>query len=217
MRQVLANTVCRALWLLSLIAPAACAHKVVAFSVQPALVCPGERVKVDWDVEGRASLKTDRGDGDSSDVEVPSQGEQEPAVERRTTFTIRALDASPADPPSFASKSVDVALAPVEKGVNATCDAGSRKCRGSFTIGADDQTLTVKTIAGPRVVEGGRARPASICVSHAGMATACLSGDDKVAVAVPAQGAWELETDLPTGYAGPPDPQLRIQLGFGCP
>jgi hypothetical protein len=195
---------------------AGCAHKVVSFSVEPQLVCAGERVKVDWDVEGRASLKSDRGGGDTSEIEVPSQGEQSPVVEKRTTFTIRALDANPADPPSFASKSVDVALAPMEKGTNTTCDPAARKCRGSFVISAEGHAVMVRTLGGPRAVQAGHARPAPICVSH-GSAPICLSGDAKVDVSLPADGTWELETDLPADYAGPPDPQLRIQLGFGCP
>jgi hypothetical protein len=205
------------LWILPLLVPTACAHKVVSFSAEPPLVCAGERVKVEWDVEGRASLRTDRGDGDSTEMEVSSQGEQSPAVEKRTTFTIRALDANTADPPSFASKSVDVASAPIEKGVNAVCDAAARKCRGSFTIRSESQTVMVRTLSGPRMVQAGRAAPATICVSHEGIPPTCLSGDDRVAVAVPAQGPWELETDLPADYAGPPDPQLRVRLGFGCP
>jgi hypothetical protein len=172
---------------------------------------------VEWDVEGRASLKADRGDGDATEMEVPSQGEQAPAVEKRTTFTIRALDANTAAPPAFASQSVDVATAPVEKGTNAVCDAVSRKCRGSFAIRAEGQPVTVRSLSAPRVVQAGNARPATICVSHDGLPPTCVSGDDSVAVAVPAQGLWELATDLPADYAGPPDPQLRIRLGFGCP
>jgi hypothetical protein len=172
---------------------------------------------VAWDVEGRASLKADRGGGDSTETEVPSQGEQAPVVEKRTTFTIRALDANSAAPPSFASQSVDVASAPVDKGANAVCDPTARKCRASFSIRSDGQTVTVRTLASPRMVQAGNVRPATICVSHDGNAPTCLSGDDKVAVAVPAQGIWELVTDLPTDYAGPPDPQLRVRLGFGCP
>jgi len=217
MKRILAKTLCGLLGLFPLLLPASCAHKVVSFSVEPPLVCEGQTVKVDWDVEGRASLKTDRGAGDSKEEEVPSQGERSSVVQNRTTFTIRALDANPANPPSFASKSVDVAQAPVDKGTNATCDTASRKCRGSFALRTTDNTVKVQTIAAPRVVVAGHVQPATICVSHAGLAPACLAADDKLTIAVPADGTWELETDLPDDYAGPPDPQLRIQLGFGCP
>ena len=205
------------LWLPALLLVVSCAHKVVSFSVEPPLVCPGQVVSLKWNVQGRASLRTGQGESDSKDEPVPSQGERSLSVANPTAFTIRALDANPADGQSFATRSVDVVKGPVEKAAASTCDAGSGKCRGSFELVTAGSALRVLAIAAPRIVRAGRVQPGRICVSHAEMASTCISGDDKVDVAVGADGVWTLETDLPATETGAPDPQLRVQLGFGCP
>ncbi len=206
------------LWLSSLVLLASCAHhRVVAFSVEPTLVCPGQAVDVKWNVQGRASLRTDSGGNQGSEEPVSSQGERKVNLGQPTTFTVRALDANPADGQSFAAQSVDVPQAPVFKAANATCDPASGKCTGTFTLATAGSGVQVRTIAAPKIVQGGRVQPGRICVTHAGLAPTCISGDDKADVAVAAGGDWTLQADLPAGEGGAIGPQLRVQLGFGCP
>jgi hypothetical protein len=75
----------------------------------------------------------------------------------------------------------------------------------------------VRTLAVPKIVRAGHLQVGRICVSHAGLPVTCLAADDRVAVAVSADGPWTLETDLPADDPNGPAPQLRLQLGFGCP
>jgi len=196
---------------------ASCAHKVVSFSVEPPVVCSGQPAQVQWSVQGRASLRIDRGAGDANEEEVPSKGERSLVVTQATTFTIRALDANPADGQSFGTKSVAVPQGPVEKAAASACDVASAKCQGTFEIDAGGGGLQVRSLAAPTIVRAGRVQPGRICVSHEGLAPACLAPDGRVDVAVSAQGVWTLETDLSAGEDAMPGPQLRIQLGFGCP
>jgi len=203
---------------LSLAALASCAHhKVVAFAVEPTLICPGQAVEVTWTVQGRASLRADIGSTSGADELVPSQGERKVSLDLPATFTVKALDANPADGQSFASRSVEVPQAPVVKAANATCDAASGKCTGTFTLATTGAGVLVRTIARPSIVWGGHAQTGRICVAHVGLASTCVTGNDTAEVAVAAGGDWTLATDLPAGESGSPGPQLRVELGFGCP
>jgi len=204
-------------WLPLLLLLVSCAHKVVSFSVEPPVVCAGQAVEVKWNVQGRASLRIDGGAGESSEELVPSEGERRLVIAKRTTFTIRALDANPADGQSVGTKAVDVPEGPVEKAATSTCDTTSGKCLGTFDLKSEGSGLQVRRIAGPKIVRAGRVQPGTICVSHQGLAPTCVSGDGIADVVVDAAGTWTLETLLPTGVSAAPGPQLRVQLGFGCP
>jgi hypothetical protein len=203
--------------LLPLLLLASCAHKVVSFSVEPLAVCSGQSVDIRWNVQGRASLRIDRGGGDAAEEAVPSQGERKLTVSKPTTITVRALDANPADAHAQGIQFVDVPQGAVEKGASASCDSSSGKCTGSFDMQITGPGLTVRSLATPMIVRLGHAQPGRICVSHAGLAPTCLSANDKAEVAVAAAGVWTLETELPAGESTTPGPQLRVQLGFGCP
>jgi hypothetical protein len=193
-----------------------CAHGVQAFSVEPPLVCPGQTVVVRWQVQGRASLRAERGSNDWDQEDVPSQGQRSLALATPTTFTLRAVDANPAAGHASAIKQADVAQGPTEKAVASTCDAEAGKCRGTFELAAS-QGLMVRSLAAPKIVRAGHVQGGRICVRHAGLPTTCLAADERVAVAVSAGGPWTLETDLPTDDPNGPAPQLRLQMGFGCP
>lgn len=202
--------------LLPLLAVAACAHEVVAFAVDPPLACPGQTVTIRWQVKGRAALRTERAANDWNEEQVPAQGERRQAVTQRTTFTITAADASPAQGHRFASRTVDMAQGPSVRAAETTCDPGSGKCRGTFELAPGSPALMVRSLSGAKIVAAGQTWPGQVCVSHAGLPATCLGASDSIVVDVAAAGPWTLETDLPAETTHSP-PQLRVQLGFGCP
>src|SRR5579863_1894446 len=116
--------------------PSACGPhpQVTSFNVLPPLVCPGQSAVVKWNVLGRASLRAERGAVDWDEGAVPSEGSRTVVPARTTTFKITALDANPADGSAYGTKLVQIPGPAQNKAVISTCDAASRKCKGSLVL-----------------------------------------------------------------------------------
>jgi hypothetical protein len=125
----------RALWVRLLVGVAAlgCTYQVHVFTVEPALVCPGQPVKVAWQVDGPTSLRAEPKPNGWDDGEVASQGTRTVTPTVPTEFTVAAIKANKAKGNSQATKSVQIAKAGpgAELGSNTTCDA-SGICTGSL-------------------------------------------------------------------------------------
>jgi len=72
-----------------------CSHPVRVFTATPALICPADPVKVDWEVGGDAELTATPPPPDWSGT-TPSKGDRtvHPLVD--TQFTLTSLQANPA-------------------------------------------------------------------------------------------------------------------------
>jgi hypothetical protein len=92
-----------------LLVSSCCPHpQVVAFTVEPPLACPGQRIHVRWDVSGRAVLRAQRGPADWDEEEVLSKGDRTVTSGISTTFHFTAIVANPAVGKSAGNKVVDI-------------------------------------------------------------------------------------------------------------
>jgi hypothetical protein len=202
--------------------PSACGPhpQVTSFNVLPPLVCPGQSAVVNWNVLGRASLRAERGAADWDEGAVPSEGSRTVVPAMTTTFKITALDANPADGASYGTKLVQIPRPAQNKAATSTCDAASRKCKGSFVLDNGGGAMRALTLSAPTRVRGGKEEPAKICVTHDGLPTqTCVPAGGSLAIgpSVAAEGSWTLESELGVGDGLEPPPQLRIHFDFGCP
>jgi hypothetical protein len=192
------------------------AAKVQSFSVDPPMVCPGQTATVQWQVQGRASLRIERGPHDWDEGEVPSTGSRTVSPAASTSFTVRALDADPAAGASFGTKGVQVPSGPDDRENVAACDAATRKCTASFTLQDGGDALQVRSLSTPVVVRSGAASPGAITVTHGGFQALVATGGSTPA-SVPAAGLWTLQVDLGPNDPLTPPPRLQVRLDFGCP
>lgn len=201
--------------LLSLSALVCCAHDaVLAFHVEPPLVCANQTVAITWQVRGRAQLKaTPTPPGWNEDV--PSDGGL-PAVVvgQDMTFTIVAPDANQARGASFASQEAKVTAQTDNRAVQATCDA-SGTCSGILTIDAD-KSVRVKRMANPTWKSGFKVADHTVCVTPPSGTRTCLAPNTSAALDLPANGTWTFDMKLAQDESGDPPPQLRVFFDFGC-
>jgi|GEM_PF-2278996 len=201
--------------LLSLSALACCAHDaVLAFHVEPPLVCANQAVAITWQVRGRAQLKANPSPlGWKEDV--PSVGGlPQVKVAEDTTFTIVAPDANQARGASFASQTAQVTAQTDNRAVQATCDA-SGNCIGTLTIDAD-KSVRVIQIATPAWRSGFKVAEHEVCVTPPAGSRMCLAPKTSAALGVPANGTWTFDMKLAQDESGDPPPQLRVFFDFGC-
>jgi hypothetical protein len=194
---------------------ACCPSKVSSFSVQPPMVCPGQSATVQWDVRGRASLRAERAPNDWDEGEVPSTGSRIVMPSGSTTFTVKALDANPADGASFGTKPLQVPQGAEDRGNNASCDSATRKCTATFSLEDGSGLLKVQSLSAPTVIQGGVSKAAAITVTHGAWHEVVPAGGTTPA-GVAASGAWTLEIDLSPADPLAPPPQLRVRVDFGC-
>jgi hypothetical protein len=190
--------------------------QILAFKVEPSLVCPGEGVHVRWEVRGRASLQATRGPKDWDEGEVPSDGERVVVPSTTTEFKLTALDANPARSMSYANQNVQVAQLSSERAVETTCDPATRKCTGTFTLETGGGALKVRELSAPMLVRSGHQLPAQVCVTHQGLARTCIQPQGNVTLHAVADGPWNIETDLGPGDPVAPPPRLQLSVAFEC-
>jgi hypothetical protein len=186
------------------------------FTVDPPLACPGQIVQVQWRVQGKATLRAERGSADWDEEEVPSSGRRFVAPAVTTTFKITASDVNPAAGPSFGVKTVEIPKLFDERRVVASCDPAIGKCRGEFVLDNAAGALRVRRLSAPLVIQRGHAQAAEVCVTHDGVPGTCVSAGQAIDVDVPANGTWTLEAALAAGMPVTPPPALSIHLDFGC-
>jgi hypothetical protein len=171
---------------------------------------------VEWEVRGRASLRSERGPNDWEEGDVPSTGRRTVTPAASTSFTLRALDAKPAEGAAFAVKPLLVARAAEDRGNVGACDPNTRKCSAMFSLEDGGGSLRVRSLSAPRVVQGGVTKSTALSVSHGGWRAVVPAGGSASAN-VPAQGDWTIEEDLAPGEASTPPPTLKVLVEFGCP
>lgn len=201
--------------LLSLSALACCAHNgVIAFHVDPPLVCANKTVAISWQVRGRAELKAVPPPPNWHE-DIPSEGKL-PAVPiaQDTTFTIVAPDANPADGASYASQTAQVTAQSDNRAAPATCDA-TGVCRGEIEIKADPAVHVVK-LANPTWRSGFKVTEHEVCITPPGAARTCLPPQASALVDLPANGKWMFDMKLADGESPDPPPQLRVFMDFNC-
>jgi len=201
--------------LLSLSALACCAHDaVLAFHVEPPLLCPNQTVAITWKVRGRAQLKANPTPPGWKE-DVPSDGGL-PAVTvgQDTTFTILAPDANQARGSSFASQEARVTAQTDNRAVQAMCDA-SGTCSGTLTIDAD-KSVRVKRMANPTWRSGFKVADHEVCVTPPSGSRTCLAPNTSAALDLPASGVWKFDMKLAQTELGDPPPELRVFFDFGC-
>lgn len=203
------------LLLLSLPALAGCAHDgVVAFHVEPPLVCASKTVGITWQVHGRALLKATPPPPNWNE-QVASEGTlQSVPVTQDTTFMIVAPDANPARGASYASQAAQVTAQSDNRAVQATCD-DSGKCSGSLEIVADS-SVKVNQIANPTWRSRFKVAEHEVCVTPPGGTRTCLAANASAPLGVPASGKWTFDLQLAENESGDPPPQLRVFFDFGC-
>jgi hypothetical protein len=194
--------------------------QVNSFSVKPALACPGQAVVVNWDVKGRATLRTATTPDDQNDANLATVGSKGPKTvtpSSSTWFTITALDADRAKVQWQSMQEVEVPQLPVDKGDTSTCDT-SGKCTVTFTLDNPGKTLQVRHLSEPKLVQSGHVMRTQICLTHAGLAPGtCVDPGATVAIAAPADGDWTLAAQLPAGADPTIPPLLQLHFDFGCP
>ena len=188
-------------------------------------VCPKERVRVRWDVEGDATLGTAKGGPDSkltpqdfATKNVAPKGDELVEVTQSTAFRVTARNANPAKDGAYATQFAEVPVAPIFKGNTSKCDAAG-KCKASFNLEATPSML-VRWVGYPSVQWQGKGTELRICVSRDGILAGCVDPGSIVNLGnVSAGGVWTLEADVPpsTGVTANSVPLLKLQFDFGCP
>jgi hypothetical protein len=190
--------------------------QVVSLAVPP-LACPDQRISIEWEAIGRASLRAARAKNDWQEMEVPSRGRLQLMAVQTTMFTLRALDAKASRKSAYRSATLQVPLTEQDRAVRASCDEDGR-CRGSFVLPEVSMMKVVK-LSEPTLVVGGQAQALALCVTPPPGGQSCLEPAASTAIDTPATGTWTLEARLPPEQMPPeqtPPPQLRIHLGLRC-
>ena len=199
--------------------------QVISLAVPP-LACPDQRISIEWEAIGRASLRSARAKNDWQETEVPSRGRLQLMAVQTTTFTLRALDAKASRKRAYRSATLQVPLTEQDRAVRASCDEDGR-CRGSFVLPEVSMMKVVK-LSEPTLVVGGRAQAVALCVTAPPGRQSCLEPSSSAAIDIPATGTWTLEATLPqeptpqepTPQEPTPQeqapPQLRIHLALRC-
>ncbi|MDB4955793.1 MAG: hypothetical protein JWO36_3362 [Myxococcales bacterium] len=202
-------------------------QKVNSFDVQQRTACPGSNVVVSWDVTGTAKLAIlPRPSGafepeptpdeiTAAEKAVDSKHSEPFAVNETTWFVIRAVDAKQAKEPWLGKQHVDVPVKDEPRGHESTCDGSI--CRATFTVHADHDTARVLRIYEPKAKQGGKARDATIFITHASFDNERLEPGKTIDVPVPLEGEWTLQTTLAAGVPSTPPPGLSVMLHIGCP
>jgi hypothetical protein len=188
-----------------------CTRPQVVSLEAPDTACPGQHVEVQWKVDGRASLRVARAEGDWDEGEVPSTGRRALMTDRPTTLTLTALEARPEMKNAWRSRTIDVPRLADDRAALATCDA-SGHCEGSFELPPVEH-LRVVGLSGPTYRQGVVVQPTRICVTAPGAPPACVAPGESVPLAVSAGGKWTLQADLPPNTI---PPELRIRLDLRC-
>jgi hypothetical protein len=194
-----------------------CAHpQIKVYAIEPPVVCPGQRAHVRWQVEGRATLRAERGKDDWDEEEILSQADRTVAPVTTTHYFLTAIDANPADGHRTAMKSVEVPALTSVREVTTTCDPAQRKCSGSFTLESQGGLLHLRQITMPTMTRAGHQSGRRICLSRANTAPVCVATGTSATVSGVADGSWTLETDLLEGETLAPPPTLSVTVSLDC-
>jgi hypothetical protein len=196
--------------------------RLVNFAVEPAVACPGEPIRVSWEVVGSARLAIVKGTKAPTPEQIaaneqwvkPKEDRSIP-ISETTTFVVRAVEANQAKDPWQGTKFVDVPSAGETKGVTTQCTG--MICGGSFTIHTTRGNAKITRISDPMISQNGVSNPGKVCVTHDSVRVACIAPGQGFDVAVPAQGSWTLETTVGEAAAASPPPVLTIAVQISCP
>lgn len=164
-----------------------------------------------WQVRGAASLRAERGPQSWDEGAVPSEGQRKLMATETTTFTLRALDANPAQKDAYSVR--PLAVPRLDDDRVAPADCSGSKCSGSFELSAVPG-LRVSRLSAPSIVAAGQFQAATVCVTPPSAARTCVAPGSDAAIDVLAAGPWKLEAELPPNLTVPP--QLHIHLDFRC-